>query len=470
MRKIGFFVFALLIFLFIPNKIYAVNNPGSAANNSFGIHISNENDLNDASLLVNSSGGDWGYITFVITESERDYNRWQNAFDNARKLHLIPIVRIASKTEGENWTIPQFEEINNWIAFLNSLNWIVENRYVIIGNEPNHAKEWGGTIDPLTYASYLNSFAVKLHEASDDFYVLPAGFDASAKNTADTMDEALFIKKMLAGQPNLFDNLDGWVSHSYPNPDFAGSETDTGRGSIWTFDWELTYLSSLGVTKYLPVFITETGWSNEKISPDEISGKYEYAFKNVWDDERIVAVTPFILNYTDAPFAQFSWKKNDGSFYPYYGALKNIQKIKGKPVQTESGQIIAALSQPIMQSGSSFFGVMSAKNTGQTIWDNNNVVVQADDESLKIDKTLFFDIEPRKTGLIFFKASTTQKQGLLIKSIYLENLDKKRITNSFSIELLITKAGINQMTIYFDKLTSYLGGQLKSPFESFTSK
>ena len=67
---------------------------------------------------------------------------------------------------------------------------------------------------PSGYATYLNNFALKLHAASPDFFVLPAGLDASAKNTATTMDEATFLKKMLTAEPNLFDNLNGWVSHS----------------------------------------------------------------------------------------------------------------------------------------------------------------------------------------------------------------------------------------------------------------
>lgn len=436
--------------------ILAENNPTDVSNNKFGIHITDENDLKDAATLVNSSGGDWGYVTFVITESQRDHDRWQKVFDDARRLHLIPIVRIASKPDGDNWTIPQNEEINNWIAFLNSLNWVIQNRYVIIGNEPNHTNEWGGKIDPGAYATYLNNFAVKLNQASDDFYVLPAGLDASAKNTSETMDEASFIKKMLLSEPNLFDNLDGWVSHSYPNPDFAGKVTDTGRGSVQTYSWELSYLQSLGISKNLPVFITETGWSNQKVNPDEIAQMYVYAFENVWNDKRIVAVTPFILNYNDSLFSEFSWKNDDGSFYSYHDKYKNISKIKGEPVQIESGQIIGALAQPVMFTESDFFGAVLAKNTGQSIWNSNNIKVVSDDESVNIKNTVLFDIEPIKTGLIIFKASTTQKQGILIKSIYLSNKDDKRITNSFPIESLIVKTDKTQVNSFFGKLTMHL--------------
>lgn len=440
-----------IIFSF-PTLLYAKNDPVSVANNKFGIHINDENDLDKAAELVNSSGGDWGYVTFVITESERDHDRWQKVFDQLRRRHLIPIVRIATKASGDTWNIPEDAEINNWIAFLNSLNWVIENRYVIIGNEPNHATEWGGKIDPEAYANYLNSFAVKLHEASPDFYILPAGLDASAKNTKTTIDEAVYLKRMLKSVPNLFDNIDGWTSHSYPNPNFAGKVTDTGKGTVTTFNWELSYLYSLGVTKELPAFITETGWSNVEVNPSDISKMYEYAFKNVWNDKRIVAVTPFILNYPNEPFSSFSWLKKDGSAYPYYDAYKNIAKDAGLPIQRESGQILGAIAQPVIVSGSHFVGAVLAKNTGESIWSKGNLILKSDDESIEFNSSLLFDVEPTKTGLITFTADPNQKTGILFKSVYFENAKSKRITNSFPIEAIIVKINQSQIQSYFQKI------------------
>lgn len=440
--------------------VFAENKPTSVSNNKFGIHIMNEKDLPDAAALVNSSGGDWGYVTFVITESERNFERWQQVFDQMRRLHLIPIIRIATKADGETWQIPQDAEINNWIAFLNSLNWVIENRYVIIANEPNHSKEWGGTIDPAGYASYLNRFAQKLHEASSDFFVLPAGLDASAKNTALTMDESVFLKKMLLAEPMLFDNMDGWVSHSYPNPAFAGNETETGRGTINTFKWEISYLNSLGINKGLPVFITETGWSNERIDPAKIAAKFDYAYKNVWNDERIVAVTPFILNYPQSPFSEFSWKKGDGSFYPYYFEYQKILKIVGAPVQKVSGQILGALAQPLIPVGSDFIGAILAKNTGQSIWNTRDILILGDTKDIIIKSYSFPNIEPTRLGLIVFKAAAPSATGIYSKSLFLIDKNGKRITNSFPIEGLITKIDQVQIGTFFSKIGSYLKNAL----------
>lgn len=458
MKKI--FITISFIFLIFNSKtnILAKNELDPIDNNKFGIHISNENEINEAASLVNSSGGDWGYVTFVITEAERDRSRWQKAFDEMRKLHLIPIVRIATRAEGDSWTIPNDAEINNWVSFLNSLNWVIQNRYVVIGNEPNHAEEWGNELQPDIYATYLNKFAIKLHEASSDFFVLPAGLDASAKNSVSTMDESLYIKKMLKAEPNLFDNIDGWTSHSYPNPDFSGSEYDKGKGSVKTYDWELAYLQSLGIAKKLPVFITETGWSNRAINPDDISSKYEYTFKYVWNDTRIVAVTPFILNYPDFPFEQFSWKRKDGTFYSYYDSYKSIEKNAGNPIQIKSGQIQGAIIQPLVGSGSKFVGAVLARNTGQNIWNTYNIFLKSDDESIEFKNVLLFDIEPMKTGLIVFKATSKQNKGILIKSIYITDSKGSRITNSFPIEALIVKSGSMQLKSIFGKI----GGSLRN--------
>jgi len=456
MKKILSLILATLVFLNINSTILAENPPSSVPNNKFGIHITDEKDLDDAANLVNSSGGDWGYVTLVITEAERNHDRFQQVFDQMRRLHLIPIIRIATKAEGNTWQVPNEAEINNWIAFLNSLNWVIQNRYVTIANEPNHSKEWGGKIDPEGYATYLNKFATKLHEASPDFFVLPAGLDASANNSNITMSESVFITRMLKAEPNIFDNLDGWVSHSYPNPAFSGKETDTGRGTIDTFNWELAYLKTFGITKELPVFITETGWSNEKIDPSLISSKYDYAFKNVWSDPKVIAVTPFTLNYPQAPFSEFSWKKSDGSFYPYYSDVQKISKVAGEPVQLSSGQIIGAIAQPIIPKGSDFVGAILAKNTGQSIWNTSSVIVSGDTKDVAIKNYSFPDIEPGKLGLIVFKAASPENTGIYSRSLFLNNKKGKRITNSFPIEAVVMTFDKVQVGSFFGKLLTFL--------------
>src|SRR3989344_1245178 len=113
--KIFFIFLSFFVILFSSvKKTFAISDPISVPNNKFGIHITGENDLDSAYKLVNSNGGDWGYVTIVITEAERDRDRWQKVFDQMRRFHIIPIVRLATKAKGPVWEKPQEAEINNW--------------------------------------------------------------------------------------------------------------------------------------------------------------------------------------------------------------------------------------------------------------------------------------------------------------------------------------------------------------------
>lgn len=460
MKKL--FILAVWLYLFFTAKqySYAVKDPLSVPNNKVGIHIFNEKDLGEAAGLVNTNG-DWGYVTFVVTEGERDLERWQKAFNEMRKLHLIPILRIASKASGDIWEKPKEEEIENWVSFLNSLNWVTENRYVVISNEPNHAAEWGGKVDPGGYAAYLKSFYLKLKEASSDFYILPAALDASANNSASTMEESRFIRNMLKAEPDIFNFIDGWNSHSYPNPAFSGLETDSGKGTISSYRWEISYLGSLGVVKKLPVFITETGWSNEKSSEDQISARLLYAFDRVWSDKNIVAVTPFILNYTNPPFAQFSWKKDNGSFYKFYDSIANLPKTDGMPAQVVKGDIVAAFAQPLIPLGSDYIGAILARNTGQSIWEPGIISIGSDFVDLPVKKISFQDIEPAKLGLVVFKASAQENPGIYARSLFLKDAKNERVTNSFPVEALVIKLDQDQIKNLWNNAQNYIKSLLK---------
>lgn len=416
----------------------AINNPIDVPNNKVGIHIISENDLNDAHNLINSNG-DWGYVTVVITEAERDHDRWQNVFDQMRKMHIVPIVRLATKPNGANWDAPQEAEINNWVAFLNGLNWVVQNRYVIINNEPNHAKEWGGRLDPEGYADYLIKISKKLKEASPDFFILPAGLDPAAANKSPTMSSSRFLREMVSTKPDVFNYIDGWTSHPYPN------------ASIDSYKEELNI-----VKKDLPIFITETGWTLEKYSEPEITTKIIDAYKNTWNDPKIVAVTPFILNYTEKPFNMFSWKKSDGSFYSYYTAVKDMPKLKGEPVQIEKGQLLLSIAEPVMISGMDFVGAILAKNTGQTVWSKDTISIGSETGDFTLKGFSLNNIEPTKLGLIFFRAASQQNSGIYTNSLFLTGKNGAKITNSFSIEGGFVKLGKDELNNILSIITKNL--------------
>lgn len=348
------FLLLALVILF-PKTAKAIYRPDSISNNKYGIHIADVNDLQDIPMLVNSSGGDWGYVTFVIADNDRDVGKWQLIFRKLRRTHLIPLVRLATHVENRMWVAPNELDIHEWVSFFSQLPWPTKNRYVILFNEPNHAKEWGGRIAPEQYASLAVTFAKKLKSSSDDYFILPAGFDASAQNTSESMDEELYLSWILATKPDFFVYIDGWTSHSYPNPDFSGSPHARGRGTIATYEWELSLLKKLGVNKSLSVFITETGWAHRGftdrsalIAPDDVAQNVQIAAASVWNDPRIVAITPFLFQYEEPLFAMFSWlvSKNRQP-YPFYIAYQRLPKAKGDPLLPPSEEYVSLLSRQL---------------------------------------------------------------------------------------------------------------------------
>lgn len=374
-----YFLFSAAIFA------HATVDPRNSANNIFGIHIIDENDLDGASNLVNSEGGSWGYVTVVIQDTDRNLVKWQRIFDRMRELKLIPLVRLATHPMGATWVEPKEEDIEEWVKFLSKLTWVVQNRYVILFNEPNHAKEWGGKIDPAGYAKIANAFQKKLKESSSDFFILPAGFDVSAPNSPGTMDAINFFSQMATTEPGIFTIFDGWTSHSYPNPGFLGTPTDVGRGTIRSFEWEVLFLRKYGLSPNAAIFITETGWVHKEGLPaqagktDQVLGYdsetvgnfFKEAYGSAWADARIVAVTPFILNYPDRPFDNFSWKKsNSDEYYEQYETVQSIAKTGGAPQQIHDSKFEVLSSLPdklVADSNYSFF--VEFENTGQSIWD-----------------------------------------------------------------------------------------------------
>lgn len=395
--RILLLIFLLFIFVWNPVPVTA------AENNIFGIHLAvpNKEDLTAAADMVNANGGKWGYVTLVVQENDRDVNKWQSVFDQLREMKLIPIIRLATMPEGPVWKRPSKEDSGAWVDFLNRLNWVVKERYIILFNEPNHGAEWGGEVNPEHFAEVTMEFAKKLKQQNKDFFVMIAGLDAAAPAQAPKYeDEALYLERVLKKEPELFTYIDGLSSHSYPNPGFAGSPHDTGRNSIRNYEWELEHLKSLGVEKELPVFITETGWNRRGSTSDDFLAAFSY-----WtQDTRIRAVTPFVLNYQTEPFLQFSWQKpGTNEFYPQYFTVKNMEKRRGSPEQIERGVVRAQLPRDLLVDSNYHFQ-FRLKNTGQGIWDKKeNYELRITTESG--DKLDYFfsdlrEIKPNEDDLI----------------------------------------------------------------------
>ena len=433
----------LYIIFILPFSVSAATPP----NNKFGMFLAQPNidQLSEVKELINSNGGDWGYVTLIIEEKDRNKEKWQGIFDQLRTLHLVPIIRLATSAEGENWRRPETKEAQSWADFLDSLNWVTKNRYITLFNEPNHGSEWGGEVDAKSYAEISFEFAKKLKEKNKDFFIMLAGMDASAPSWMPGMeDEEKFLREIVQGltlpEGQTLQNIDGLASHSYPNPAFAGSPYATGRGTIRTYEWELALLKELGVTKELPVFITETGW--KRGGENIVADYFQSAFDQIWNpDSRVVAVTPFVFDYQGEPFLDFSWKKyNSQDYYQQYYSVQSMSKIKGEPEQIEKGWISFKFPTDLVVQSTYHFKV-KLNNLGQAVWDkDSNYQLSMINDQSKIPDYLFDDlkdINPFEEKDVYFTLKTNEDLGNKKIKFVLQKNDKNiLLSDDWNINIL----------------------------------
>jgi len=308
----------VFIFLLLSISSVSAYSPLSVSNNRFGIHIFSPDEIFAAAKLVNSSGGDWGYVTIPIRSNDRDPEKWTTFFLNCRTLHIIPIIRLATYPDNANWVVPNVYDLVDFANFLNDMPWPTQNRYVILFNEPNHAKEWGGSLDPEGYATLLLDAQSILKSRSQDFFLISAGLDMSAPNSTSTMDALNYYQRMSRAQPQWYYAIDGISVHAYPNPGFNSSVYSNSRFGILSFKFEQNLLTLLGYPSK-PLFITETG----SVSSTNF---YPAAFAR-WTDPQIVAITPFVLFAGAGDFVGFSIANT-----PAYQDIFQMPKTLGSPL------------------------------------------------------------------------------------------------------------------------------------------
>jgi hypothetical protein len=336
MKKIlSAFFLSLVAFHISLSPVFAIEDPLTTKNNKFGIHILFPTELPEAAKLVNSSGGDWGYVTIPIQSKDKDLDKWQAFMDSARKNHIIPIIRLATENDYFNtavWRKPTEFDVLDFANFLHSLNWPTKNKYVIAFNEVNRGDEWGGEPDAASYAQIL-SYTVDAFKSKDpDFFILSSGMDNASANMNNARNEYDFLREMAQEDPDIFNKIDGIASHSYPNPGFSQPPTKSGPQSIATFKYERALAQSLSGKK-LPVFITETGWSTDAVAEEAAALYFKYAFTNVWDDEGLIAVTPFLFR-AGSPFEHFSFMHPSGELTQEYKIVESLPKEHGVPLLT----------------------------------------------------------------------------------------------------------------------------------------
>lgn len=409
MRRVFIWVFCF-IFLsltsYLNSSVNAFYNPLAVPNNRVGIHILDTSEVFTAAKLVNSSGGDWGYITIPISSNDRRRDKWLEFFKNCRQLHLIPILRLATYFQDNVWVTPNAYDLVDFANFLSEMPWPTSNRYIILFNEPNHSKEWGGQVNPSGYASLLLQAKPIFKSRSSDYFLLTAGLDMSAPTNHTSLDALSFYRQMTNALPNWYTAVDGFSFHAYPNPGFSASISSTSRFGLRSYTYELQLFSRLNIPDK-PLFITETG---------SITG-YDYftpAFTQIWTQSNIVAVTPFLLFAGSGEFMPFSFLDSNHQPKSSYKNLSDLPKTSGSPLLgplfpnlpfTPSPGQFAVPSQPSIFDRLSRFLHPSPANRlhiGQTVL---NVEI-ADTETKRSQGLSGRENLPDNTGMLFiFPAS-----------------------------------------------------------------
>jgi hypothetical protein len=322
--------------------------------------------------------GPGGYVVQLVRDDDLDVRRWQALLDQCAELELRPILRLATTFDqtGGYWRAPEpdpdggYDRIaERYADFVAGLHWPGHEHLVLVGNEPNHGDEWGGTADPAAYARFLRDVAAALHDADPEVVVLNAPLDPYSPHTNGLpfangftyIDAEAFMDGMQAEVPDIFTRIDSWASHPYPTGPLANGpweqvyQIDRINGAesllalkpppgvfnrgINGYVWELAKLESYGV-RGLEVWITETGWRHAETTDPDASdngrdwpgvqivrdwidlalygngGRYRQWPESGWapwlDDARVRAVVFFAFNGAPKEWGHTNWLRLDG--------------------------------------------------------------------------------------------------------------------------------------------------------------
>lgn len=303
---------AVLALLFLAFTFFAPTTQAAG----LGMHVLRPQEFSSVGQTFDSirKADEPLYITVPFSLDDRtNLKEWQKSFDYAHEHNIIPIVRLVTHfdTEKQAWSIPTRRDIILLTSALGQLTWPQDKRHVILYNEPNHAAEWGGTIDPHSFAEMTVFGADWLSTEPYDYVILPAALDLAASDTKNTKEAFAYWSEALGSKPEILEKIDAWNSHSYPNPAFSSAPGLKGKNRLDGFRHELAFLKKF-TDRELPVFITETGWVKTPTTAKNLTSYYRTALSQVWSDKNVVAVTPFLYAGAPGPFAAFSFVDETG--------------------------------------------------------------------------------------------------------------------------------------------------------------
>jgi len=307
-------------------------------NNKFGMYINaSAAQVGEVAPLVNSNGGDWGWVLVPMDVRQRDPGLWQSIFEACKAHHIKPLVQLFNNNTCDLNEI----DFPGLAGFFNELSWPTKHLYISVFNEVNAKDYWCEKLAPEEYAVVLNTAIDSFKSVNSNFFLMPAGFNSSCRSGPRYLDEEDFLLRMNAAVPGIFGKLDGWATHAYPQPEFSGDFYNPPswygvRDQIENYKWEMGLLQRHFGVSGLPIFITETGWAHSEGSMPKkeykhssVTARYfDDAYRNHWlPVNQIVAILPFVWYKTDAP--NFNWKRDDGSFYSQYDVVMGFPKVAG---------------------------------------------------------------------------------------------------------------------------------------------
>ncbi|MCC6174812.1 MAG: hypothetical protein IT305_05880 [Chloroflexi bacterium] len=272
------------------------------ANNIVGLNLARHHApayIKAAADVVNANGGDWGYVTVLLTYDERDVPRaadlLQVLLDRCYEAHVQPVVRLGTRFDVATgiWERPAPDDPEKWRAYLERGRWPARTVWVIPANEPNLGREWGGSVDVGGYTRHLER-TLDVFADSDRFKVVNAPLSLANGSDLPRMQDAFeFTTAMARLSPGLFGRLPALASHSYR----VETQGDDLRYTERAYEAELA-----AIGRDMPVLIVESGLAPGASDADS-AAFFARAFGEWQADPRIVFATPLFWD----PDANTAW-------------------------------------------------------------------------------------------------------------------------------------------------------------------